>query len=108
MKVLEVNAKCLRFCGLSWQNQLTTFDKIWRLAKNVFFLANFIIIGVGSISYMGTHPDSISDWPLLEFVSGLTGFVSYIEILANAKTVKHIFEELQHIVDNGKFINVIN
>lgn len=105
MKVLDENEKFLRLIGLFPPDQSTMVAKIRRVATICVFSALPLITIFGSVFYIYFHLDDISDCiiALLEFFSGLATFVAYTEILANTPTVERISDELQFIVNNGKY-----
>lgn len=106
MKVLELNEKYLKLCGLiSYDEGGKSGAKALKYFTNFMCLfGSFYSFVVCCFIYIYHNPSNISGVTnaLLCFVCGLTSIGAYTGLLANEQNIKLLHRKLQSNADEGK------
>lgn len=105
MKVLELNQYYLTLAGILPNDKGDT-GKLRKLCTNVLFVWCFLYALIACSCIHIYHNPSVASAmdAFIGLFAGVLGFGSYIGIAANGKSTKLLIDELQKIVDEGKFI----
>lgn len=106
MKVLEFSEKYLICGGMYWPQKMERKQRSRKLITNCFFLMCPNLIVFLSLMFLWRNPESsISD--LSAAVQTFTGcicqFGTYVSLITNIQIIRQLHDELQLIIDNGKF-----
>lgn len=105
MKVLKVGEQYLRYCGLFKPNQAKFGNRMINYIVNVLFVFGLNTFWMAAFFYIlqgrGTMADQIN--ALLHCCIGIYGLGSYAGILVNTGNINRLHNELQILIDNGKY-----
>lgn len=102
MKVLETSESLLKFCGLFSDRS----NQFFKTINSFIFFSGLVVSLTGtSFAYVIKNISNLDESlkAFIPFFGGTAVVAAYTSVGANMKRIKHLHNELQKIVDDGKF-----